>query len=72
MRLLLTILAAIFFWGLVFTKFNRLWIRRAESTGGQLAATIWLITLLLGVSMTLHVDPIQAAMGSFSGFNNVG
>lgn len=72
MRLLLTVLAALFFWGLVVVKFNRFWRRRHETEQGYLAGSIWLVVLLLGISMTLHVDPIQEAVGAATGLNNFG
>lgn len=72
MRLFLTLLAALFFWGLVLATFPRLWRRRYGTDKERLALMVWLITLLLGISMTLHVDPIQAAIGARTGMNNLG
>jgi hypothetical protein len=72
MRLFLTLLAALFFWGLVITTFSRLWRRRRGMDSEKLALMVWLITLLLGTSMTLHVDPVQAAIGMRTGMPNFG
>lgn len=72
MRLFLTILATLFFWGLVLTKFNRMWRRRRETSQAYLGSVFWLITLLLGLSMTLHIDPVQTAVGTLTGLANFG
>lgn len=71
MRTALTLAAALAFWLFVLVKFNAVRRRHHENDQGPIAVGMWNIAVLLGISLTLHVDEVQVAIGAWTGWNNV-
>lgn len=72
MRTLLTLIAVVFLWIVVFARFGVIWRHRNSHTPGDTAARIWLIAIWMGTSLSFQIDDIQSWLGNVTGINNVG